>query len=420
MGCAAVTALDDATACEAVDNCVYSEELQCRINVESADDADVIVTKNSAGEEEDDADFLTTATAPSSETGVCEAMGAITGVTGYENFNCVYQPEVEQEDGQVATCTEAGTAGQLLWPGAKIKAVGEENVNCAGDACATKGFFMGNCSAVREAFTTDDGKTNGLADKCNTCWDHWQYKVIDDIKGNLWPATIAIFALFMFIVVLVTINYYMIDNQRNDDDSFEASGLPKILGLVLSGIVLLFGLIVVIAGAIIMSDLEDGCPAGQECTSTANIGIILVGVFVLLTAIVSIAGTFLGGFIGMMILRIANLVFLLSSLFVLICGIAFAVIAGALDETFKQYEDNFDSVRAQYESQDPGLCQGLDDDACKQKIMAAAGSSNNGVVIVLGIICFSFLFVTFLTLEAFYIFKGGDDDDDDEDDSSDE
>lgn len=52
--------------------------------------------------------------------------------------------------------------------------------------------------------------------------------------------------------------------------------------------------------------------------------------------------------------------------------------------------------------------------------MAAAGSSNNGVVIVLGIICFSFLFVTFLTLEAFYIFKGSDDDDDGSDDESDE
>merc|ERR1711975_46839 len=150
--------------------------------------------------------------------------------------------------------------------------------------------------------------------------------------------------------------------------------------------------------------------------NTANIGVILVGVFVILTAIVCIVGTILGGFVGKMILRIANLVFLLSSLFVLICGIAFAVIAGALDETFKQYEDNFDSVRAQYESQDPGLCLGLDDDACKQKIMAAAGSSNNGVVIVLGIICFSFLFVTFLTLEAFYIFKGSDDDEEDGDD----
>merc|ERR1719198_563422 len=172
----------------------------------------------------------------------------------------------------------------------------------------------------------------------------------------------------------------MIDNQV--DDGFTPGGIPKILGLVLSGVVLIFGLIVVIAGAIIMSDLEDGCPAGQECTSTANIGIILVGVFVILTAIVSIVSTFLGGMIGMMLMRIANLVFLLSSLFLLVCGIAFAVIAGALDETFKQYEDNFDSVRTQYESQDPGLCHGLDDQTCKEKIMNIAASSNNGVVIL--------------------------------------
>ena len=107
---------------------------------------------------------------------------------------------------------------------------------------------------------------------------------------------------------------------------------------------------------------------------------------------------------------------MLCSLFLLICGIAFAVIAGALDETFKQYEDNFDSVRAQYESQDPGLCYGLDDETCKEKIMNIAASSNNGVVILLGLICFSFLFVTFLTLEAFYIFKNGDADDSDDDD----
>ena len=75
------------------------------------------------------------------------------------------------------------------------------------------------------------------------------------------------------------------------------------------------------------------------------------------------------------------------------------------------------TVRAQYESQDPGLCHGLDDETCKTKIRNLAAGSNTGVVIVLSLICFSFLFVMFLTLEAFYIYKsGGDEDDDDEDD----
>merc|ERR1712224_584818 len=110
-----------------------------------------------------------------------------------------------------------------------------------------------------------------------------------------------------------------------------------------------------------------------------------------------------------------GLVFLLSSLFVLICGIAFAVIAGALDATNKQYEENFDSVRAQYESQDPTVCHGMDDAACRDKIRDMAASSNTTIVVVLGLINLSFLFVMFLTLEAFYIFKGGDDDDDDDD-----
>jgi len=287
--------------------------------------------------------------------------------------------------------------------------VGEANKDCVDDACITQGVFMGNCTVVAEKFPGTP-----LEGQCNTCWDHWQVKVIDEIKGNLWPATITIFALFLFMLILVCINYYMIDNCEDDDGNFGAGGIVKILAFVFNGVVLLFGLIVIIVGAIVMNDLDAGCPPGKDCTNFAVVGVIVVGVFTFLTAVVSLVGVILGGFIGKMLLRIGNLVFLLLALFMLIIGIAFAIIAGAMDDVNKQYEENFDTVRAQYESQDPTLCAGLTDRQCKSKIQTLAASSNTGIVILLGIICFSFLFVMFLTLEAFYIYKGGSDDDDDD------
>merc|ERR1719473_455463 len=162
-----------------------------------------------------------------------------------------------------------------------------------------------------------------------------------------------------------------------------------------------------------MSDLQDGCPAGKDCTNNAVVGLIVAGVFVLLTAIVTLVGIILAGFIGMMLVRIGNLVFLLLALIMLIVGIAFTIIAGAMDEVNKQYEDNFDAVRSQYETQDPNLCASLTDEQCKSKIRDMAAGSNVLIVVLLAIICFSFLFVMFLTLEAFYIYKSSDDEEDD-------
>lgn len=437
--CGGVAAADlgSATACVALTNCVYMEELMCLVDTDVDTTLAVVTIQNvgvgtyfnqtlveyaaELGAPRVSTDFQTAATEPSSESHYCTAAGLLSGVGAYDNSNCQYTPAVEEVVEVVGNCSSAsayGAVGSALYPGAKAKAVGDDPTltACVGTACVTKGLFMGNCTAVAETFSTAAG-ASPMGASCSTCWDHWQYKVVDDVKGNLWPATITVFALFLFICVLVAVNLYMIDNQVDDDDGFSPDGIFKILGFVFNGIVMLFGLIVIIFGIVVSVDLSDGCPEGSSCTNSAIIGLIIAGVFVFLTAVLSLVSLILGSIIGLMLLRIANIIFCVLALVLLICGIAFAIIAGALDETNKQYEDNFDTVRAQYESQDPGLCHGLDDETCKTKIRNLAASSNTGVVIVLSLICFSFLFVMFLTLEAFYIYKsGGDEDDDDEDD----
>jgi hypothetical protein len=356
--------------------------------------------------------WATTATETSAASGYCTATGKISGVSTFDDSNCVYTPavaEVTQVDAQCAVT--GGTVGAKMFPDAKKLAVGIDNVKCTTD-CETKGVFMGNCTKVAETFSVEGLGASSLGAQCNTCWDHWQNKVVDDVKGNLWPATIAVFSLFLFVLVLVGINMYMIDNQEDDEGAFAPDGIFKLLGFAFNGVVGLFGLIVLITGSYVWYDLSQGCPDGESCTNSAVIGLVILGVCVLLTAIVSLVGIILGGGVGMLMLRVANIIFLVCSLFLLICGIAFAIIAGALDETNKQYEDNFDNMRAQYESQTPNACHGLTDDECRAKIKAAAASSNTMIVILLGIICLSFLFVMFLTLEAFYIYKSGSDDDD--------
>lgn len=406
--------------CDATTKCFYVEALICALDVSpSSGDgsfaADTIVNYDVDGTTVLTGDFATDATETSAISGSCTARGNITGIDVYDNSNCKYTAATPAVEPAAGNCTQIGAAGTDMFPGAKELVVGTENKDCEKDKCVTKGVFMGNCTKVDETFSFN-GRSSTLGIQCNTCWDHWQYKVIDDIKGNLWPATITVFALFLFIVILVSVNLYMIDNQVDDDDGFAPEGIFKILGLVFNGIVGLFGLIVIIAASVIYYDLQEGCPEGEDCTNTAIIGLIVTGVFCLLTVILAVVGMILAGIVGMMLIRIANIVFMVLCLVLLICGIAFAVIAGALDETNKQYEENFDSVRAQYESQDPTVCLGMNDAACRDKIRDMAASSNTTIVVVLGLINLSFLFVMFLTLEAFYIFKGGDDDYDDDDD----
>merc|ERR1740133_179313 len=308
--------------------------------------------------------------------------------------------------------------------------------------CATKGTFAGNCSAVEGLFGDGIGgapatcvakasqpstaatctmgasascvssrgadatakATNGAADcdytaatntysavtdECETCWDHWQLYLIDQVKGNMWAATIVVWALFLFVVILVCLNYYMIDNCEDDDGNFGVGGLVKILGLVFNGIVCLFGLITMIMGIVVQVGLNEDCPEGKDCTNWAVAGLIVLGIFFFLCAILSLVGLLLGGF---------------------------PIVAGAMNDINSQYDENFATVRAQYESEDPAICANMDEVACKSKIKGKAEGSMTGLLVVLGLICFGMLFIMFLTLEAFYIYKGGDDDDDDDDD----
>ena len=405
--CAAVTDLADGVACAAVTNCHYSQELTCTIDVDDAETTETDESSASSG----------SCSAGCAE-GVTDALCTYTNDAGASSSgNCRYSPAVAAVAAADRLCEQRGTAGQPKYTGAAAVAIGctQEQVDAGAPPCdaataKTTAAFAGNCTAVGEMFD------HATKDECKRCWKQWQLVVIDKVKGNLIPATICIWALFLFVVVLVVLNYYMIDNCEDDDGNFGVDGLFKILGLVFNGVVFLFGFVVMIMGIVVQSDLNSSCPVGQECTNWQVVGVIVLGIFFFLTAILSLVGVILGKFLGMMLVRIANLIFLILLLVLMIVGVGFGIIAGALDDVNSKYDDNFEQVRQQYETKEPGLCAGMDDAECKEKIKAKSTGGMTGLLVVLGIICFSFLFVIFLTLQAFYIYKGGDGDDDDDDD----
>merc|ERR1712072_516936 len=98
------------------------------------------------------------------------------------------------------------------------------------------------------------------------------------------------------------LNMYMIDNCDPDDedededapDKWAPQGGIQLLSYVLSGLVGLFGLLMLIAGIMAYSELTSSdCPTGSDCTNWAVVGVTVLGAFFFLLGILNGAAVFL-------------------------------------------------------------------------------------------------------------------------------
>ena len=280
--------------------------------------------------------------------------------------------------------------------------------------------FAGNCTMVHTKIDHASAKL------CEHCWTSFQNYTVDKIKSNLWPATYAVFALFMFVVISICLNFYMIDNCDPDDedddedaaDKWMPDGTVKMASLILSGIVGLFGLLLMIFGIVAYQSLSSGaCPEGKDCTNWAVVGIIILGTFFFLLAILNVVACFIGGFLGKNIMRILSLVWIVLAFVLLLVGICFALVAGAISSINKEYDLNFAKVRADANQADATLCPAtMSDDACKAKLKTKTEDSFNAIALVLAFVCAGFIVVLYLTLQAVKLFSADDGDDDDDGD----
>ena len=295
-----------------------------------------------------------------------------------------------------------------------------------------QGKLAGNCSLVHELMDGEAGVQTVYLDECNKCWADFQAYTTDQIKAQLWPATYVTGALLFFVVILLIVNIYMVNNCELEDEEgggtkWKPMGPIFIVGCVFNGIVLLFGFLTIIAGFMANSDLNEGCKEtlslsdGGSCVNWACVGVIVLGCMFFVVSLVSTGAMVMGGFLGQNMVRVANICFVVLALFLMITGIAFAIVAGAITSINEEYDLKFDTIRTQYEQQDCNVCADppdLDNDQCydmrwgnsrcRNKIKLESQERMATISVVLGAMVCGFVVVLYITLQAVKIY--GEDD----------
>ena len=94
-----------------------------------------------------------------------------------------------------------------------------------GGGTMTQGLLAGNCSRVHALM--DGVGVGGYKAECELCWLDFENYTVEQITGKLWPATVTSSLLFLFVVILATLNTYMVGRENWDD---EQSAAAKDLG----------------------------------------------------------------------------------------------------------------------------------------------------------------------------------------------
>ena len=346
------------------------------------------------------------------------ALNADESACAVDGGNCVYHAA-----GESSYIAESYATIKNNYKGAKFTPEGNSQ---------KQGLLAGNCSLVHDLLDGESGVQFRYQQECEKCWIDFEAYSVDTIKEQLWPATYVTFALFIFVIFLLLLNNYMVNNceeqgeEEGEGSKWKPTGNVFIAGAVLNGIVLLFGLLTIILGAVANSDLNEGCEGttledGGSCVNWACVGIIALGVLFFVVAGVSTGGMVLGGFIGRNMVRISNICFVVLSLALMVTGIAFAIVAGAITSINEEYDLKFESIRTQYETQDCNVCADppdIDNDGCndmrqgnsvcRAKIKEETKERIGIISMITGIVTLGFVAVLYITLQAVKIYSGDD------------
>ena len=102
------------------------------------------------------------------------------------------------------------------------------------------------------------------------------------------------------------------------------------------------------------------------------------------------------------------IVFMVLAFAVLLVGICFAVVAGAVQTmSVNSYDDaNFAKIRLQVQKTDPDICPAsIDDDACKTAIKDSTEAGFQTLALVLSFVCLFYIALLIFTYEAIKIYK---------------
>ena len=212
------------------------------------------------------------------------------------------------------------------------------------------------------------------------------------------------------MLVLIFLNFLMLDTEPGEDQTkWKPTGTLSFVALFFNGLVFIFGAIMMGLGIYAATELQDSCPPTKDCTNWAVNGVIFLGLFFMVTSVFSLVGLILGATVGKMMVRIADIAFMILVFILLVVGVGFTIVAGAMDDINTTYDKNFADIRTQYEQEDPGLCLDMDDTACRHVIKGKTEGAMKVIAVTVTIVMAALVFVLFLTFQAVHIYRSADD-----------
>eukprot|EP01052_Picozoa_sp_SAG31_P036099 SAG31_NODE_4454_length_3218_cov_2.758576_2_plen_732_part_01 len=212
--------------------------------------------------------------------------------------------------------------------------------------------------------------TNG----CAACDVECMEKAIDTVKEYMAPAAVRhlhsvlcacfpcacdplmrdrlpqvlVLLLSFYCIAAVVINSWV-------TSSGTISGVKRLVGLVINGVLTLLSFILLAAGIYAAIQASNNCKSTDGCTSWASIMILVLGAGVL---VVGGATTFAMLKDIKVIVRVTNILIVILGLFLLMAGVAMGLASGTLlGDINSEYDNNYPQMRQELEKFDHTYCQ---------------------------------------------------------------
>lgn len=224
-------------------------------------------------------------------------------------------------------------------------------LNDASSACAVAG---GNCAfsafvpASPKTCTVqpDCTKQDSIYASCSTCANDCREALITDVKSGMKPAAIGLIIAFLFSVICVTTNHYVVTHDPE-------GGIVILLSIVWNVLVAIAGLGVAILAAYGQMSIVEECPATGDCTNLAAIFAIILGMSLFVVGVLGFIGAKFGVHFFM---TAVNGIHSLLAFGLLVCGTFVFIVSGQMETINGKSEAHFKELRTQYETQEPGFC----------------------------------------------------------------
>jgi hypothetical protein len=181
--------------------------------------------------------------------------------------------------------------------------------------------------------------------ECQGCDDLCKDKYKDHIMEQMGPAATVSYIVLGFTVVAGCLMTYL----TGEDDDGPPEGVIAKMGLLVNAIVVCMAFLGFLYGIFAITGANTECPSGQDCASDTLYAIVAVNLCLMVVGVLAAMGIQNG---KLLFMRIANLMYVLLSLMLLMMAILLSVAAGTIADLDTYYNDNWVWIRTQLDDND--------------------------------------------------------------------